>query len=198
MPDPFPYVYARIEEGPRAAQLGQIHNIEDSFELLKGVPRAATWPDDAYFPMSENAPDNLVLEDALFNITDVLVVSERVREALEGEDLPHNEWLPVRIRNHKGRMEAAPYYVLHQTHHQDAIDLERSEYKRNAINPARLTRVKKLVVDPARVDPEARVFRLAGSPKPPLFERALAERLAGAGLKGLAFGEVEDYRSTFM
>jgi len=187
------YVYGEVEYGARSCVLGPLQDVDDDYELLRGISRINGFPEDAYFRMSENFPRNLQLVDVLVNGNMLLVISERLKEFLREENLKNNEFIPVRIFNHKGRETKEHYYILHQTELQDCIDLSKSQVKINNINPEFISRVMNLVIDESRIDPDVLLFRMKRHPTIPLFRRDLAERIQSAGFIGISFHEIENW-----
>lgn len=185
------FVYAQEHAAPFAAVFGAIQNVEDDYELLRGVPRLDGFPSDARVDMDEEF--GVRLDDVVKTLGSILVISERLRAFLDAEHLPNTEMLPVTVYDPKGRAVDAPYVVFHQTHLQDALALDQVEAKMNPINPAIIRSVDRIVLRPEALDPEVRVFRLARYPKPVLFERGLAERITAEGFTGIAFGELDAY-----
>jgi hypothetical protein len=78
---------------------------------------------------------------------------------------------------------------------QDALDRERSKPTWSTISTDVIDSVRRLVVDEARVDPQAQMFRLAHYLRPVLVRRALAEAIDAAGFTGTAWMRLADYRS---
>lgn len=184
------FVYARPNASPHAGELGPIQNVEDDYELVRGVPQE-DFPSDASFEMDEDF--GVRLDDVVPCLGRLMVISDRLRAFLEDEDLPNTQMLPVTIHDLKGRALDTPFFVFHQTHLVDALDLEASEVEANAINPAIISHATRIALRQDALDPETRVFRLAKYPMPIWFESGLAERVLEAGFTGIAFGEVEDY-----
>lgn len=189
------FVILGFEPGEYAAELGIVEGVEDDWELLRGVPRRATWPREAAFRMDENFPDDLQLEDVLRTGQRVIVASRRLVELLEARAPVNNEFLPVTIFNHKGRRVREPYWIVHQVQLQPCIDEAASVFEPNAIDPNLISDVERLVVDETRVPPEVRLFRMARYPFIPLIDRSLAEEIVTRGFSGLRFDEVEDFHT---
>lgn len=187
------YVYATILPGPKVAVLGALKGVEDDYELLKGVPRAEDFPDDAAFRFSDDYPRNLQLEDFLLNQNKLLVASARARALFEAEALVNVEYLPVTVLNHKGREIEEPYTIVHQVEPQKAIDEAKSTFEVNQIDPERIFYLSSLVLDEAKVDPAVRLFRLARFGQMPVFRRDLAEAVTAAGLTGIRFHELDEW-----
>lgn len=187
------YVFGKSLPGPNACFLGTLQDVEDDYELLRGVPRKEGFPESAHFRMSDDFPRNLVLEDFLRNQNKLLVVSERLRELLEAERLKNNEFIPVQIINHKGRQTKEAYYILHQITLQDCINEAESEFIENDIDPELFFDVSELVIDEARIDPDVALFRMRRFPEVPIFRRDLADRIKAGGYTGMRFREIEDW-----
>jgi hypothetical protein len=188
------YLYWDVDPGSNVCLLGSVQNVEDDFQLLRGISRIVNWPENASYVMDKDRPTDIRLEDCLWNVGRLLVVSEKVKNLLEAEKLKNNEFLPVRIINHKDRPVKESYFILNQIGLQDCIDLERSEYKQNRINPEYFSIMKRLVIDEGRIEADTRLFRMKKYPKIPIVYRSLAQKLIDAGIIGAEFIEIEKYR----
>jgi len=188
------FVYAQYRPSPHAGVLGPIQEVEDDYELTAGTPRLEGWPSDAQFGL--DADFGIRLDDVVKCLGSLLVLSERLRGFLAGEDLPNTEMLPVTILDLKGRPVETPYFVFHQTDLPEALDAEASGATANMIDPRLIMLVDQLVIRPEAIDPDVRVFRLARFPSPVFFERSLAERIQSEGFTGIGFAELADYDRT--
>ncbi len=188
------YVLAKNTPGPGVCRLGALQGIKDTFELLRGISRAEDFPSDAYFVMDPNFVEDLLLEDFLWNSNGVLVVSERARELLAAHVEEELEFLPVKIINHKGREEGAPYFLANVLNYQDCIDESESKVRVNKINPARFSSIHKLVVDEEKLEGAPQLFRLKKYPPLALFRRTLAQTVSDKGLTGLLFVETDEWK----
>jgi len=187
------YLYGKITPGTSACRVNTLQGVENDYELHKGISRIDDWPLEAFFEMNNNFPDNVMLEDFVFNINNVLVVSERVLTIFLPQHLKNNEMLPIKIKNHKGRIVKEQYYILHQLVLQDCIDIERSIVRINKINPERFSSVKKLVIKEDQIDPEVFIFRMNRFPSLPIFKRDIAEKIKQNKFSGIQFGEISDW-----
>lgn len=188
------YVLAKNTPGPGACRLGALQGVEDSFQLLRGISRAEGFPSDAYFAMDPNFVEDVMLEDFLWNSNGVLVVSKRARDLLAARVEKELEFLPVKIINHKGRVEGASYSLANVLSYQDCIDESESKTRVNKINPARFSSIRKLVVDEEKLEGAPQVFRLKKYPPLALFHRTLAKAISDQGLTGLLFMETEEWK----
>jgi hypothetical protein len=189
------FVILGFEPGEYAAELGIVEGVQDDWELLRGVPRLATWPRNASFRMDDNFPDDLQLEDVLRTGQRVIVASQRLVDLLQSRAAVNNEFLPVRIINHKGRRVREAYFIAHQIHLQRCIDEENSAFEANEINPELISEVERLVVDDSLVPPDVRLFRMGRYPFIPLVERSLAEEIAAQSFSGVRFDEIENFHT---
>ena len=169
--------------------------IEQDWQLHEGVPRRATFPPDALFRMSDSHKRSIGLTDNLMNLSELAVVSGHMKEFLESRSLKNVEYLPVRVVNHKGREVKDRYFILHPIFPQDCLDVQKSGCSYNKIIHTDIDSVNALVIDPARLDPDAQIFRLKDFGAPLLICRALAEEILNAGFRGVSFLELRDYES---
>lgn len=175
-------------------RLGNLQNVEHQAQIHFGWPRAAGFPPDASFEMDPDFPNDTLLTDCLKNSNGELVVSQAVLDFLRREHLPHVEYLPVRVFDHRHRPVEEAYTIVHPVSPVDCLDVEASEPRRSNSIPDVIVRVRHFVIDPKRTDPSRPLFRCAFYTTPKLVHRSLAEKLQKAGFTGCAFVELEDYR----
>jgi hypothetical protein len=187
------FVVLDWEPGEYAAEVTVIENVEDDFELLRGVPRLSNWPKDATFRMDDDFPDDVQLEDVMRTGQRLILASERLKTFLAERAPRNNEFLPVVILNHKGRRVREPYWIVHQIHLQACIDEARSSFDVNDINPELILDIERLVVDDTRVPSDVRLFRMARYPLIPVLDRSLADEIGAAGFSGMRFDPLDDY-----
>lgn len=188
------YMWGKIKPGKHACRLKALRNVDDDFELLQGISRINDWPDNAFFKMDENFPNDLNLEDFVWNINATLVVSEKFKEIFPENELKNVEYLPVKILNHKEREVPDTFYILNSTILQKCIDLDSSEVVFNKIDPSRLSIVRKLVISESLIDLNISIFRMALYSQLPIFRTNIVKKIEEAGLKGITFGKIEDWK----
>src|SRR5689334_17546921 len=120
------YVVWRWSAEGNSCMLVPPERIDRDWELYEGVPRAAGFPGDALFRMSDDHPRDMGLVDSLANIGTLVVASRRLKEHFEGKALKNVEYLPVTIINHKGRIASRDYFIVHPIVPQDCLDVQRS------------------------------------------------------------------------
>lgn len=167
--------------------------IDRIWELDEGISREATFPSDLTCPMDRDYPNDVELSDNLYG-TDLAIVSGRIKEIVEREAVHDRiEFLPLRVRNHKGRLEPDPYYLLHPLDCIDCIDLEASGVEWNQITSDLISRMKGLVLRPEKIPADQRIFRLKFMGFNILIHGDLATSLETAGLTGLVFRGTDGY-----
>jgi uncharacterized protein DUF1629 len=175
--------------------LGSVENVAHDEKFITGEPLAPGFPDDAQFSMDDGFPKDIRLADALRNSDSLLVVSERFKSALEAAPgaLTQNEVLPVKIVNHRGRTEKAPYFIVNQLNYPFCLDENKSKGVRSTLTPLEFQFIDKMVLDESLVPPDLMLFRPAQYPRVALIRRDLAQALSPIGLKGVNFTEIADY-----
>jgi len=177
-----------------ACTLEPIENVERFPDLYCGVSFAGRFPADATFRMSRSFKKDTRLVDDVINGSSVKVCSKRLTDFLRAQKLPHVEYLPVTILNHKGRVASTEYTVVNPVGLQDALDLKASGPHYNLIDKQSIDHVDKIVLAPARLEKGVRLFRLKGLTTPVLLDKALADAIAGEGFVGPYFQPPDSVR----
>ncbi len=173
--------------------LGPLENVEDEFEIKRGVSRAEGFPSDASFEMDPAYPKDIQLADNIYNLEGLPVVSKGLKEVVEGRQPKETEFLQVAIINHKGRVASDEYYILNPYGTVDCIDKEESDIEWNEIEKDLISSCFGLVLDESRVDFERLMFRPRYVPTIVLVRGDLADELTEAGFSGLRFTPVDEF-----
>lgn len=181
--------------GPGLCRLTELSGFDDEHLLRRAMPLAARWPEDVRYGMDPWNKDNMVLADTLPARKPVVVASKRLADFLAARLGGGIECLALKLVNHKGRAVPDPYFIVNPLGLQDALDRERSKPTWSTISTDVIDSVRRLVVDPARVDPAVQMFRLAHYLRPVLVRRALADAIDAEGFSGTAWQALADYRS---
>ena len=176
-----------------AVFLSDLHGIANAYELLYGVPRAEGFPDDAVWDVDEDAPPNGILPDSINNTDRLLACSKRLVECLQASGVAKVEYLPVAIRNQKGRIASKSVFIVHPLDPVDCLDIDKSGVEWSPIATTDIDRVKRLVLDESKLDPVRELFRLAKFPDLVLARRDLAEKIDSAGFTGVRWIELDEY-----
>jgi len=163
-------------------------DIDRVWELHEGISRRNDFPENVFCKMSPMFPKDVQLSDNLYG-AGVPVVSYRVKEILEKEVAGSNriEYLPVKIRNHKGRVASNDYFILNTLDVCDCIDFEKSGVVWNKIDPNFISRCKGLVIRSENIPASYKIFRLQYWGSVVLVRSDLVESLKATELTGLVF-----------
>lgn len=185
----------RIADG--AVVLKDFVGVADKYPLHDGEPMAAAFPADAAFHMHPDFPDNLLLQDSLSNSDMCLVVSQRLKNAVQALAPPQVEYLPVAIIDHKGRKLREPYFILHPLDPIDCIDRDASGAEFDPIlDPDAIESVQRMVLDEGSIPPERTLFRLKHYWGAVVLSRGLAAALEAGGFTGVRWLELDQYPET--
>jgi hypothetical protein len=171
-----------------AARLGFLEELELDLSnaILKGLPVAQQFPDNAYFEMDPEHPKDVMLIDSMSNLNAHLLVGPAVRAFLQSESIEGLEFLPVSIRDHKGRVASSDYRIVHPTRVVDCIDQASSEFEWNGLDPTVMSMVFQMVLKRAALGPEDKLFRPKHYETQLLIRGDVAERLMGKRFTGVA------------
>lgn len=178
---------------PNACVLGRASEIEDPWEILEGVPRAASFPADFSYAMDPDFPHDTLLVDNLINTDMATIVSLRLKQFLEQRGLKKVEYLPVTILDHRGRPASRDYFMVHPIDPVECLDLDKSGVRYSKIDPETIQEVKQLVIDESRLDPERGFFRPKGFYQVTFATRALAEAVDKQGFIGTRWVELANH-----
>jgi hypothetical protein len=176
-------------------KLDALMGVPDDFEIHDGVSRLAGWPPDASAAMDPNFPKDIGLADSL-NLAGFVVISARAREFLndKGVGKPEKiEFLPIKIINHKGRLEAAEYFIVNPLDVIDCVDREASETKAEVLDKKMIRACERLVLRENVIPADLKIFRLGFWSGRIILRRELADSMKAAGLTMMKFFEPEDY-----
>jgi len=176
-----------------ACVLGDMRGFDAIYHLMSGVSFIESFPPGVEFGMSPDYPDNIVLTDNLINSESLIVGSARLRRFLESRDTSFLEYLPVSIRNHKGRVASKDYFVVNPIVPVDCLDEDASEAEASSIIPGEIEMVQRLVLDPQRVDPAREIFRIARFPEITVVQRKLAEAIDKENFTGIRWLDISEY-----
>lgn len=195
MDQPLDYVVWEPEWKDGVCRLGMLQNVEKHGELAYNIPRAEGFPANATFEMDRDARYDTLLADRLRNASGFLVVSEQVVRFLEEREVPHFESLPVKILDHRGKPVDQPYFIVNPLDPVDCLDVEACDPSWNKILPGKIRSVRRLVIDPDRMDPSRPLFTCDKFHRARFLRRDLAKAMDDAGFTGSVFVEIGEYRA---
>jgi len=180
---------------PNGVKLYKLTGVQDQFELNEGVPRAANFPEEACYSMHPDAVHNTVFTDTLLNRSMLIIISPKLRDFLRSQRLTRVEYLPISIRNHKGKVATRDYCILHPIDPVDCLDLKKSKVEWGMIDKTCIDEVTKLVIDETKIEPSRAVFRMKSFFDVVMVRRDLAEKISKSGFTGIEWTELQDFES---
>jgi hypothetical protein len=159
----------------------------------EGISLLQEFPKGAAVSFSDNHPDARKLYDFQRNTLDAFIISPRVRQLLESLEITNAEYLPVDIKDHKGEVVGKDYAILNLLGGEDAIDMERGDYKLNSLNPDQIWRIKRLALKPQAIRPEAKMFRCTRRRRLVLIREDVHEAFKKAELTGFRTFQAEGW-----
>lgn len=169
-----------------------VSKVPDAFEINDGVSRLEGWPGDACCEMSPKFPKDIELADSIAGAK-FIVISGRVKAALEAGGARNVEYLPLKIINHKGRVASEDYSLLNPLEVIDCIDKAASVVEEDTLNDGMIDGVQSLVLREEAIPEDMHLFRTKFWSGRILIRRRLADELTAAGFTGLNFIEPRDY-----
>jgi len=156
-------------------------------KLHLGETVAADFGQPIQYRMSDDYPDDIELSDN-YVISGQIIVSSRLRQALE-PILPADrvQYLRVSIINHKKRVAAQDYSILHLHDVCDCIDQKRSKVVWNPLDKQEVLNCEALIINPGKVPEGLDVFRLKYWGSRVLIRETLTQTLRAQGFVGLRF-----------
>ena len=189
------YVVWKTKEVPNAFVLDALSKVEDRWEIVEGVPRAATFPFNVTFTVDPDFPHDTLLIDAFESTVAMTVISAKLKAFFEERTVRQVEYLPVTILDHKGR-PAAEYFILHPIYPVDCLNLKESEAKWDFIDDTTIGKVERIVFDDSKVDPELQIFKIKYLYDVIIVRRDLSEAMEAEGFTGMQWTELADFKKS--
>ncbi|NTX63318.1 hypothetical protein HUA74_21945 [Myxococcus sp. CA051A] len=163
------------------------------WKFSKGISLAREFPMGGEVSFSDNYPDDRSLYDFQPNLMSGLLVSGRARKIIESLEVTNAEWLPVVVKDQQGSVVGPDYAFLNLQGAEDAIDLERSDYRMDAIAKDQIDRINNLVLKPGTISPQAKMFRCTTYLRLILIREDVLAAFEQAGLTGFRTYEAEGW-----
>src|SRR4051812_45604755 len=110
---------------PRTYSVNDIGDLEgiESYELKRGAKLASRWPGDASCEVIDGDPKNPAFADNLLNTSRQLIISERLKNALQELKVADVEYLPIKLIE-DGKVFDVQFFIAHLLNLPDCLDLE--------------------------------------------------------------------------
>ena len=112
---------------------------------------------------------------------------------MESLNVHNAEYLPVNIEDHSGKVVAENYAFLNLLGAEDAIDMEKSEYRMSALDKQQIASIDNIVLDKKAIPPDIKIFRCSKELRLILINEEVYEALKCAGLTGFRVFEAEGW-----
>jgi hypothetical protein len=158
-------------------------------DLREGLSVKTSFPGNAtcYLSMRHKGKK---LSDFFSNIMGHLIVNDKARAVLETEKLAW-EWYPLKIVDQKEKPFTSKYTWAHLLGQTACVDLKKSEYTPDPMDPACVHTFERLVLDPKRIPKDASLFRIKEQPGTKIIRSDLVERLTAATVTGFKLLELD-------
>lgn len=167
-------------------------NIEsEDWKLCKGISCSDWFPENPEVRVC--LEKGVKLSDAIPNHSNLLVANEKLKSLLDEHSGANIEYFPVTVLDKKGRPDARSYYVANLLDTVDCVDMEKSEYRMDALIKTQVDRFAEIVFDEQRIDAEKQMFRLKDKTDLIVLTTGLARKILDAKCEGMRFVYLKDY-----
>lgn len=179
----FEHVFWGYKQVPNGVLVGSLQGYDDKWKLNEGIDLAEEFPADAYFEMLEDFPDNTLPTDLARNRDELIVVSERLKHFVTEHSGTGLQFLPVAIRDHKGKPLPSAYYIVNPQPALPCFDLKKSKPTYSELYEERIVQMESFEPDPKVCKSLPDVIRPKGIWHL-MISKSLAKALDGAGMTG--------------
>jgi hypothetical protein len=156
------------------------------WRFFEGEPLASEFPENVALKLSRNFSTGRKLQDFVGNIIGLLIVSARAQTAIESAGVTNGEFLPVTIKDQKGKLVPQSFAILNLLGSEDAIDMKKSDVRMGAIEKTQVKAINRLVLNRQGIGRDARMFRASTMLRLVLVREDVRDALDAAGLTGYA------------
>ena len=145
-----------------------------SSQIIKGKPASSRYPENVVAKMS---PDRggIYPSDFIANNELCLIVEYETKEIIQEFCGEHCEYLPVKIENHRGRIEQKNYFYINPLGSFDCLNKEESVIKYNS--NGQVIAVRHFVFDQKKMESLPDIFRVKESEKKYFINQRLVDEI---------------------
>jgi len=142
--------------------------------IVKGRSASSRYPENVVAKMS---PDRggIYPSDIIANRNLCLIVESEIKEIIQEFCGEHCEYLPVKIENHRGRIEKKNYFYINPLGSFDCLNKEESVIKYNS--EGKVITVKHFVFDQKKMESLPDIFRVKESEKKYFINQRLVDEI---------------------
>jgi len=157
------------------------------FKLAKGIAIGDEYPSDAELRMTPDEP-GMVVPGVVSNTRALLIVDAPLRDAIEGLQSAETEYLPLTIRDHKGRVASDHHWIVNPIDTVDCADLDASDIE---WFEGDVVEVEELVLDATKLEKAPALLRPREQPRTYLVRTDLADALRALSTRNLWLEELK-------
>jgi len=144
------------------------------------------------FNMAKGEP-GIRVADVITNALGYVMISSRFKSVLEQHSSADVEYIPFKLRNHKGRFVPDELFIANVIGiPANCVDLKKTTGDPDPVNKGRYMFIEQLVFDPKKLDAKRDLFRLPIRPQYLVFRDDLKQKIEAAGITGTLFHRVGD------
>ena len=147
----------------------------NGYKLADGEAIGSAYPASPNWDMSKDFP-GLKVASLVDSTARFLVVRGDLKDVIAATGVPL-EALPFVLVDHKGRVASRDHFIVNVLGTRDCLNLDRSDIKWSTEVPGAVVRVKKLVLDPKKLEGAPDIFRVREDPPAIVVSDRLAARL---------------------
>jgi len=167
--------------------------VRATYQLVEGVSQVDKWPDDVALHFPDDFPERIGLTDNIANTHWWLIVSSAMRKIIQTHQSNDLEFLPVSIRNHKGRVAADDYSIVNFLRLIEVVDRGASEFRVDAAYDDQISKYDKLILRQDIEENGPAILRMKETPMLILAREDLAKAIEMAGMTGVTFVPTDEY-----
>lgn len=160
-----------------------------SYATNLGERLSPFYPKDARIPMSPEHP-GIKLSAMIGNGRSMLIVSSAFKEAIQKHCTNEIEYLPFTLYDHRNRPYSKDYFIINPIGTFDCLDLEASDISWSTKAPKKILRIRKYVLDRAKMQSAPQLFRVDGDPSEYVLGRELAREMYDRKLTNILWKEL--------
>src|SRR5687767_2741713 len=161
-----------------------------SWRMAEGAAVKSEWPVEPPPVYPSDDCQGVKLTSLIGTTLDYLIVSSELRDLIKEHcQSAEIEYLPIALYSKKKRLQSADYCLVNPVGAVDCLDLERS--KIHYTPKGEIVDVNKAVLNPAKLEGAAALFRIKESPRQYVVSEPLARAFAARPFTNLYIKEIE-------
>lgn len=155
------------------------------YKYSKGISLLDSFPErsSAIMCYDHDYGEGIKLYDFIPSLRDILIVNNTVKTVFDRVGIDGVEYLPIRLWDHKKYPASDDYFILNPLISLNIIDMEKSEYRMDALIETEIQRIKNLVVN-RKMTEQNKLFRASTKKNQIFIHDDVRVALEDAGIEG--------------